>query len=77
MKVFASWLLFFYWDYNQREVIILKFKKLLALGLAVALSVTSLVGCSQSSSSSSNSSSEATSKREERIKNDESGRAHV
>lgn len=49
----------------------MKLKKLLALGLAVALSVTSLVGCSQSSSSSSNSSSEATSKREERIKNDE------
>ena len=49
----------------------MKFKKLLALGLATALSVTSLVGCSSSNSSSSNSSSEATSKREERIKNDE------
>lgn len=53
----------------------MKLKKLLALGLATALSVTSLIGCSSSGSSSSGGNSseqtQSTSKREERIKNNE------
>ena len=52
----------------------MKFKKVLAMGLAAALCITSLVGCSSnnaSSNSSSNSSQESVSKREERKKNNE------
>lgn len=46
----------------------MKFKKVLAMGLAAALCITSLVGCSSnnaSSNSSSSSSQESVSKREE------------
>ena len=52
----------------------MKFKKVLAMGLAGALCITSLVGCSSnnaSSNSSSSSSQESVSKREERKKNNE------
>ena len=52
----------------------MKFKKVLAMGLAAALCITSLVGCSSnnaSSNSSSSSSQESVSKREERKKNNE------
>ena len=52
----------------------MKFKKVLAMGLAAALCITSLVGCSSnnaSSNSSSSSSQECVSKREERKKNNE------
>ncbi len=47
----------------------MKFKKVLAMGLAAALCITSLVGCSSnnaSSNSSSSSSQESVSKREEK-----------
>lgn len=52
----------------------MKFKKVLAMGLAAALCITSLVGCSSnnaSSNSSSSSSQESVSKREDRKKNNE------
>ena len=49
----------------------MKLKKLLALGLAMALSITSLVGCSSDSANGSSEQTSTTSKREERIKNNE------
>ena len=47
----------------------MKLKKILAVGMALMLSVGSLTGCSSSNDSSKASSKESTSKREERIKN--------
>ena len=49
----------------------MKLKKILAVGMALMLSVGSLTGCSSSNDSSKASSKESTSKREERIKNNE------